>query len=115
MRTNTAWVTARVCGRRRVKAVPSPSFERMSSEPPSWRTSLATTSMPTPQPQPADRLRGRAGLHDQRVEVGFGQDRVVADQAAFDRAAADRVAVEAGAVVGDEYRARLPNLGGTWR
>ena len=50
MRTNTAWVTARVCGRRRVKRVPSPGFESMSIVPPSWRTSEATTSMPTPRP-----------------------------------------------------------------
>src|SRR3546814_942213 len=37
--TNTAWVTARVCGRRRVKVVPLPLREAMSSVPPSWRTS----------------------------------------------------------------------------
>ncbi|VTQ79999.1 Uncharacterised protein [Stenotrophomonas maltophilia] len=48
--TNTAWVTASVCGRRRVKRTPWPRTDWMSTEPPSWRTSLRTTSMPTPRP-----------------------------------------------------------------
>src|SRR4249919_1001785 len=38
---------------------------------------------------------GEARLHDQRVEVGIGQDRVVADQAALFGALADRVAIQA--------------------
>ena len=41
---------ASVKGRRIVKRVPTPVSERTSKEPPSWRTSLATTSMPTPRP-----------------------------------------------------------------
>ncbi|KAG1316729.1 hypothetical protein G6F62_013317 [Rhizopus arrhizus] len=52
----------------------------MSTEPPSWRTSLRTTSMPTPRP--ASWLTWSAV------------------QAPVDGAAADRFAVQAGAVVG---------------
>ena len=48
--TKTAWVTASVNGRRMVNSVPWPRWLSIDSEPPSWRISLQTTSMPTPRP-----------------------------------------------------------------
>ena len=49
-RTISACVIASVNGRRIVKRVPWPGVDSMNSAPPSFFTSVATTSMPTPRP-----------------------------------------------------------------
>jgi hypothetical protein len=95
-------VIASVNGRRMVKRVPMPRSERTSSVPPSWRTSLATTSMPTPRPaasvtreavlKPGCRMRRSASPS---VSVAVGSS-VPSDWLFL-----DRLDVGTGAVVGD--------------
>ena len=90
--TNTAWVTASVCGRRRVKVVPSPVL-RLDVERAAELAHFAGDHVHAHAAagEAADVVGGgEARLDDQRVEVGVGQHRVAADQAALFGALADR-------------------------
>ncbi len=67
--TISAWIIARVSGRRIIKLLPSPSFVFASISPPSASILVLTTSSPTPRPDTSDMISAveKLGLNNRSM------------------------------------------------